>query len=68
MQGIFSIIAMLGIITMALANVGGIGYGLYLWGGTGMAFGAAAWAAFKVWLVVIFGGLFTFVIGVAGSK
>jgi len=67
-QGIFGIIAVLGLISMAFANIGSIGYGLYLWGGTGMAFGAAAWAAFKVWLVVIFGGLFTFVIGVAGSK
>ena len=68
MKGIFSIIMILGIITMALANVGGIGYGLYLWGGTGMAFGAAAWAAFKIWVMAIFGGLFAFVVGVAGTK
>ena len=61
MQGIFGIIAVLGLISMAFANIGSIGYGLYLWGGTGMAFGAAAWAAFKIWMIAMVVGIVVFI-------
>jgi len=60
-QGIFGIIAVLGLISMAFANIGSIGYGLYLWGGTGMAFGAAAWAAFKIWMIAMVVGIVVFI-------
>ena len=55
--GIFGII---GMIIISLANVGAIGYGLYLWGGTGMALGLAVWTAFKFWIAGIVIGLVLF--------
>jgi len=61
LKGIFGIIAVLGLISMAFANIGSIGYGLYLWGGTGMAFGAAAWAAFKIWMIAMVVGIVVFI-------
>ena len=45
-----------------------IGYGLYLWGGAGLAFGAAAWSAFKLFLILLFGGLATFLLASIGMK
>jgi len=62
-MGIFFI---LGIIMLAIANIGGIGYGLYLWGGTGMAFALAAWTAFRFWLIWIGLGLVSLAIGYFG--
>jgi len=59
--GIFGII---GMIILALANISAVGYGLYLWGGTGMAFGLAAWTAFKWWIVGIVTGLVLFLTSV----
>ena len=59
--GIFGII---GIIILALANISAVGYGLYLWGGTGMAFGLAAWTAFKWWIVGIVTSLVLFLTSV----
>ena len=55
--GIFGII---GMIIISLANVSAIGYGLYLWGGTGMALGLAVWTAFKFWIAGIVIGLVLF--------
>ena len=45
-----------------------IGYGLYLWGGVGLALGAAAWSAFKLFLILLFGGLATFLLASIGMK
>ena len=45
-----------------------IGYGLCLWGGAGLALGAAAWSAFKVFLILLFGGFITFILASIGMK
>ena len=45
-----------------------IGYGLYLWGGVGLAFGVAAWSAFKLFLTLLFGGFITFILAGIGMK
>jgi len=55
------ILLAIGIFMLVFANIGGIGYGLYLWGGTGMAFGLAAWTAFKFWVLWVFIGLVFFI-------
>jgi len=57
MKGTLGILGIIGVITLSLANISGVGYGLYLWGGTGMAFGLAAWTAFKFWVVGVAIGL-----------
>ena len=56
------ILLIVGIILLAGANIGGVGYGLYLWGGTGIALGTAAWTAFKFWLVLMGTGIISLVI------
>lgn len=38
------------IIAGMLAQIAGIGYGLYLWGGVGLEFSVSAWSGFKVWM------------------
>ena len=57
------VILIIGAVLLAVANIGGIGYGLYLWGGTGMEFSAAAWTAFKFWLLWCVTGLVMFFTG-----
>lgn len=42
---------------LILANVAGVGYGLYLWGGEGLEFSTSAWEGFKLWAKLIIGGL-----------
>lgn len=59
MLGIFGII---GIVILIFANIGGIGYFLYLWGGIGTPFALAAWTAFKVWITGIIIGFALFLI------
>ena len=44
------IFMVIGVVLLISANIIGIGYGLYLWGGEGLAFGLAVWTAFKLWL------------------
>ena len=61
------------LVTLSLFSMWGstlisIGYGLYLWGGTGLAFGVAAWSAFKLFLILLFGGLITFILAGIGMK
>ena len=58
----------LSIFTMRGSTLISIGYGLYLWGGTGLAFGAAAWSAFKLFLILLFGGFITFILASIGMK
>lgn len=50
-------------ILMSLAFVVGLGYGLYLLGVVGLAFGPAAWAGFVVWAKFFFGGLILYIVG-----
>lgn len=45
-----------------------IGYGLYLWGGVGLALGVAAWSAFKLFLILAFGGLIVLILASIGMK
>ena len=45
-----------------------IGYGLYLWGGVGLSLGAAAWSAFKLFLILLVGGFITFILASIGMK
>ena len=58
----------LSIFTMWGSTLISIGYGLYLWGGAGLALGAAAWSAFKLFLILLFGGLITFILASIGMK
>jgi hypothetical protein len=53
----------IGIFIGSLANIIGLGYLLYLWGGEGLAFGLAAWSAFKVWISIIIMAIVTVLIG-----
>ena len=41
----------IGYIVLVCAQAFGIGFFLYEWGASGMEIGAAAWSAFKAWLV-----------------
>ncbi len=45
----WGLIVIVGIILLAFAQIGGIGYFLYLWGNLGVAVGTAAWIGFKLW-------------------
>lgn len=58
----------LSIFSMWGSTLVSIGYGLYLWGGVGLAFGVAAWSAFKLFLILLFGGLITFILAGIGMK
>jgi hypothetical protein len=40
-----------GSLMLIIGNIGGIGYGLYLWGSVGLPFATAAWMAFKFWVL-----------------
>ena len=53
----------IGIILGVTANIIGIGYGLYLWGGEGLAFGLAVWTAFKLWVGIILTALVAIAFG-----
>ncbi len=68
MKTLFTFIAMIAIIVLAFTTIGSIGYGLYLWGGTGMALGLAAWTAFKVWITVGAVALVTLLISITITK
>lgn len=61
------------LLTLSLFSMWGstfvsIGYGLYLWGGVGLALGVAAWSAFKLFLILLFGGFTTFILAGIGMK
>lgn len=45
-----------------------IGYGLYLWGGVGLALGVAAWSAFKLFIILAFGGIIVLILSCVGMK
>lgn len=63
---IFYIMTTMFIMATFFANIGAVGYGLYLWGSVGMTFAASTWTAFVLWLklmgvsiVSFFGALMT---------
>lgn len=58
----------LSIFSMWGSTLVSIGYGLYLWGGVGLALGVAAWSAFKVFFILLFGGFITFILASIGMK
>ena len=62
------VMIIIGFIMLAVANIGGLGYGLYLWGGTGMAFGLAAWTAFKFWFIWVILGIISVFTGFLSVK
>ncbi len=65
---ICTVLLTLSIFSMWGSTLISIGYGLYLWGGVGLALGAAAWSAFKLFLILLFGGLSTFLLASIGMK
>ena len=65
---VFTILLTLSIFSMWGSTLISIGYGLYLWGGLGLALGAAAWSAFKLFLTLLLGGFITFILAGIGMK
>lgn len=64
MKSFLLILAILGAVTACLSTPIAIGYCLYTWASGGVI-AVAAWSAFKVWLMCIFGGSATYVAGMA---
>ena len=65
---VFTTLLTLSIFSMWGSTLISIGYGLYLWGGLGLALGFAAWSAFKLFLILLFGGVITFILAGIGMK
>ena len=65
---VFSILLTLSFLSMWGSTLISIGYGLYLWGGLGLALSSAAWSAFKLFLILLFGGFITFILASIGMK
>lgn len=63
MKAIGAVLVVIAYLAMALAVVSGIGYGLYLLGVVGIAFGPAAWAGFVLWAKMFFGGIVGLLVG-----
>lgn len=63
MKAFGAFLVVIAYLAMALAVVSGIGYGLYLLGVVGLAFGPAAWAGFVLWAKMFFGGLVGLIVG-----
>lgn len=57
-----AILIIVGYAAMGLAFVSSIGYGLWMLS-TGVAFGMAGWAAFKLWVTMLGGGLASLIVG-----
>ena len=57
------VLVFLGWLLVALAFVSGLGVGIYSLGVLNLAFGAAAWTGFVVWMKCFFGGIASFIIG-----
>ncbi len=53
-----------GIIILSLVTMGSLGYGLYLWGGVGLALPVAAWSAFKLYMIGSAIGLVSLLLGI----
>ena len=61
MKEFWFVVMILGVIVLALTNVGSVGYGLYLWASVGLAFKTAVWKAFLVWVKLIVIGLVMYI-------
>ena len=64
--GLFAALIFVGYLSMALAFVSGIGYGLYLLGVVELTFGASAWAGFLLWVKMFVGGFISLLVGYVG--
>lgn len=62
------IIYIAAIIALALDTISTIVYFIYLWGGAGVAIGAAAWEAVKFWLLIVGIGIPTAIVSYIISK
>lgn len=65
-SGVFLVLVVIGYLSMALAFVSGIGYGLYLLGAVELTFGASAWAGFLLWVKMFVGGFISLLVGYVG--
>ena len=65
--GLFAVVVIIAAIMMALAVISGIGYGLYLLGVVGLAFGPSAWAGFVLWAKMFGGGFLLYIVGIIGA-
>ncbi len=63
MKALGGILLVVGWLCVALAFVSGLGVGIYSLGVLNLAFGAAAWTGFVVWMKCFFGGIASFIIG-----
>lgn len=63
MKNLGVILVLLGYFAMVLAFISGLGYGLYLLGVVGLAFGPAAWAGFVLWAKMLGGGFVSLIVG-----
>lgn len=63
MKALGYILIVIGSIVLVFSTVGSIGYGLYVWGGTGIPFAESAWTAFVLWMKLAGGGLVSTLIG-----
>ena len=63
MKAFGAILVVIGYLCLALATISGIGYGLYLLGAVGMAFGPAAWQGFLLFIKMFGGGLVSLIVG-----
>lgn len=67
MKALGVILIFVGYLAMVLATLSGIGYGLYLMGVVGLAFGPAAWGGFVLFMKLFFGGLVSLFVGAVAS-
>lgn len=63
MKAFGEILIVIGYLCMALTTISGVGYGLYLLGAVGLAFGPAAWSGFVLFLKMFGGGLVSLLVG-----
>ena len=66
MRNLGAIMVIIGLILLVLANVVGLGYGIYLWS-SGLLFKIALWKGFVLWVSMILVGLSTFLMGAVFS-
>jgi len=65
---LYGISLLVGVILLALANVGGIGYGLYLWVVVDTTFKIALWKAFLLWISFLTSGSVFLLVGLNRAK
>jgi hypothetical protein len=58
-----AVLVVIGYLCMMLATLSGVGYGLYLLGAVGLAFGPAAWGGFVLFLKMFGGGIVSLLVG-----